>query len=118
MPDSQPQHVAEGDTLVRIRDLVRYFDVSPPFLNRLIERMDRRIVKAVDGVSFEISKGETFSLVGESGCGKSTIARLVVGLYAPSGGEIFYAGVPLGQFVDREKIPVIQSKIKLYFKVQ
>ena len=54
-----------------------------PWLNRVIEREPRRILRAVDGVSFEVSRGETLALVGESGCGKSTVARLIVGLYAP-----------------------------------
>jgi peptide/nickel transport system ATP-binding protein len=49
-------------------------------------------VQAVDGIDFEIAKGETFSLVGESGCGKSTVARLVVGLYPPTAGRIEFDG--------------------------
>ena len=61
-------------------DLARYFDVSRPLLQRLLSGEGRRTLKAVDGVSFEIPKGTTLSLVGESGCGKSTVARLVVGL--------------------------------------
>jgi peptide/nickel transport system ATP-binding protein len=111
-----PQSIAAGCTLLKIKDLVRHFDVSPPFLNRLIDRTDRRIVKAVDGVSFEIAKGETFSLVGESGCGKSTVARLVVGLYAPSKGEINFAGVALGRLAHREKVPEVQAKMQMIFQ--
>ena len=85
-----------ADTLVEIAGLKRYFDVSPPFLNRAIEGTGRRIVKAVDGVDFSIARGETFALVGESGCGKSTVARLIVGLYAPGAGAIRYGGAELG----------------------
>ena len=59
----------EAAPLVRARDLARHFDVSAPWLNRVIERKERAILKAVDGVDFEIRRGETFSLVGESGCG-------------------------------------------------
>ena len=70
-----------AEPLLRVRGLTRYFDVSPPLLNRLFEGGKEQIVKAVDGVSFDIKRGETFSLVGESGCGKSTVARLIVGLY-------------------------------------
>ena len=66
----------------------RDFDVSRPWLNRVLEREPRRMLRAVDRVSFEVTKGETLALVGESGCGKSTVARLIVGLYAPTEGRI------------------------------
>ena len=66
--------------LVRVRGLARHFDVSQPFLARVLKGQGRRSLKAVDGVDLEIRHGETFSLVGESGCGKSTMARLAVGL--------------------------------------
>jgi peptide/nickel transport system ATP-binding protein len=87
--------------LVELIDVARYFDVSAPWLNRVIERKPRQILRAVDGVSFAIEKGETLGLVGESGCGKSTVARLIVGLYRPTRGEIRYAG-RLVDFADPE----------------
>src|SRR5580658_2327155 len=71
------------------------FDVSPPFVQRVFTREPRRLLRAVDNVSFVISSGTTFALVGESGCGKSTIARLAVGLYTPSDGEMRFEGVSL-----------------------
>src|SRR3954463_790812 len=57
----------------------QYFDVSKPWLQRVIARQDRQFLRAVDDVSFSIPRGMTMSLVGESGCGKSTVARLAVG---------------------------------------
>src|SRR4051812_45933690 len=81
--------------LLRVEDIGRDFDVSRPWLNRVIERKPRQLLRAVDGVSFEVAKGETLALVGESGCGKSTIARLIVGLYAPSRGRIEFDGVEI-----------------------
>ena len=87
--------------LLELIDVARYFDVSPPWLNRLIEGKSRQILKAVDGVSLTIAKGETLGLVGESGCGKSTIARLIVGLYRPTRGEIRFAGRRI-DFADAE----------------
>ena len=69
--------------LVQVHDLTKTFDVSAPWLNRLVERTPRQRVQAVDGVSFEIERGRTLALVGESGCGKSTVARLLVGLHQP-----------------------------------
>jgi len=81
--------------LLKVEDVGRDFDVSRPWLNRVIEGRPRQLLRAVDGVSFEVAKGETLALVGESGCGKSTIARLIVGLYAPSRGRIEFDGVEI-----------------------
>ena len=78
--------------LVQAHDLAKTFDVSVPWLNRVIERRPRQLLHAVDGVSFEISKGQTLALVGESGCGKSTVARLLVGLYEPTRGSLTFDG--------------------------
>lgn len=76
--------------VVRVDDLTCWFDVSPPFVQRLLERSSRRIVKAVDGISFAIPRGTTMALVGESGCGKSTVARLIAGLETPTRGTISF----------------------------
>jgi peptide/nickel transport system ATP-binding protein len=78
--------------LVEVEGLAKTFEVSAPWLNRLIERTPRQFVHAVDGVSFEIARGQTLALVGESGCGKSTVARLLVGLYAPTRGTVRFDG--------------------------
>jgi len=71
---------AQGDALLQVRDLKKHFKVG------------RETLKAVDGISLEINKGETLGLVGESGCGKSTVGRTLVRLYEPSGGEVFLEG--------------------------
>ena len=78
--------------LVQASDLAKSFDVSPPWLNRVLERKPRVQLKAVDGVSFSIERGKTLALVGESGCGKSTVARLLVGLYEPTRGSMRFDG--------------------------
>jgi peptide/nickel transport system ATP-binding protein len=78
--------------LLRLESVSRDFDVSRPWLNRVIERQPRRLLRAVDRVSFELRPGETLGLVGESGCGKSTVARLIVGLYAPTEGRVEFRG--------------------------
>ena len=78
--------------LLSLERVSRDFDVSRPWLNRAIEREPRRYLRAVDGVSFSIERGETLALVGESGCGKSTVARLIVGLYRPTEGRIAFEG--------------------------
>jgi len=73
----------------------RSFDVSKPWLQRMLTREGKLLLRAVDDVTFSIARGTTLSLVGESGCGKSTVARLAVGLYAPSQGDIKFEGQPL-----------------------
>ncbi|HEY4251132.1 MAG TPA: oligopeptide/dipeptide ABC transporter ATP-binding protein [Roseomonas sp.] len=78
-------------------DLVRHFDVSRPALQRLIAREGRRTLRAVDGISFSIPKGSTLALVGESGCGKSTVARMMVGLYGTTAGHVLFDGHDLRQ---------------------
>ena len=78
--------------LVEVEGLAKTFDVSPPWLNRVAERKPRQFVHAVDDVAFTIGRGRTLALVGESGCGKSTVARLLVGLYAPTRGRVVFDG--------------------------
>ena len=78
--------------LLRLEGVSRAFDVSRPWLERLIAREPRRWLHAVAEVSLTVERGETLGLVGESGCGKSTLARLIVGLYPPSAGRIAFQG--------------------------
>jgi peptide/nickel transport system ATP-binding protein len=98
---------------VRLSGLKRYFDVSPPWLVRKLEGKPRQIVQAVDGIDIEIAKGETFSLVGESGCGKSTVARLVVGLYPPTDGAIEFDGNDMGRRRSRTDLAAIRSRASI-----
>ncbi|MBT7758572.1 MAG: ABC transporter ATP-binding protein, partial [Rhodospirillaceae bacterium] len=102
--------------LLSVDGLVRHFDVSAPFLNRLFERLDRSYVKAVDGIGFDIGRGETFSLVGESGCGKSTVARLIVGLYQPTAGSIKYEGVEIGPSEAAQDRKRMQPHMQMIFQ--
>jgi peptide/nickel transport system ATP-binding protein len=101
--------------LVVAKDLARFFDVSKPLLNRLIERTGRQILRAVDGVDFEIARGETLSLVGESGCGKSTVARLVVGLYKPSRGTMSFDGHMAGVTAQAD-ISRVRKRFQMIFQ--
>ncbi len=108
---------ASPDILVEVEDLALSFDVSDPALVRLINRSPKLYVRAVDGVSFEIPRGATFSLVGESGCGKSTVARLLVGLYRPSRGLIRFEGKDLGEAAkSRRAMAPIRRRLQMIFQ--
>ncbi len=102
--------------LVRIEGLKRHFDVSPPLLTRLLERKPRQSVKAVDGIDFVIQKGETYALVGESGCGKSTVAHLVVGLQPPTAGQVTFDGKVLTAGVDGSVQAMMRRRIAMIFQ--
>ena len=102
--------------LVEVRDLTKTFDVSAPWLNRVIERRPRQWVHAVDGVGFEIPKGQTLALVGESGCGKSTVARLLVGLHAPTRGEVRIDGQPLHATLVTPQGQALRRRLQMIFQ--
>jgi peptide/nickel transport system ATP-binding protein len=102
--------------LLRVEDVGRDFDVSRPWLDRVIERAPRQFLQAVDGVSFEVRRGETLALVGESGCGKSTLARLIVGLYAPSSGRIEFDGVVISDPVNHAQTALLRRRMQMIFQ--
>lgn len=87
--------------LVQVKDAARWFDVSPPWLERKLAGKPKVMLRAVDGVTFDIARGETLALVGESGCGKSTVARMLVGLYGLTRGDIRFDGQPLSRMSDK-----------------
>lgn len=102
--------------LVQARNLKRAFDVSKPWLNRMIERSPMEFLKAVDGVSFEIRRGETFALVGESGSGKSTVARMVVGLLPPTSGDVIIDGVSMSDPGQASARKLLRKRIQMIFQ--
>jgi peptide/nickel transport system ATP-binding protein len=112
----QETPAAESEAFVAVRDLRKVFDVSKPWLSRVIERAPRQLLKAVDGVSFDIRKGETFALVGESGSGKSTVARMVVGLLPPTAGEIRIEGVSMTLAAEAQSRGRLRRRIQMIFQ--
>ncbi|MED5622191.1 ABC transporter ATP-binding protein [Ideonella sp. BN130291] len=102
--------------LVEVKDLAKTFDVSAPWLNRVVERKPRQFVHAVDGVSFSIAKGRTLALVGESGCGKSTVARLLVGLYTPTRGAVSFDGRDTGATLKSGEARTLRRRMQMIFQ--
>jgi len=113
---SKEQLKNQSSPLLRVRGLKRYFDVSKPLLNRLLEGKPRMILKAVSGIDFDISKGQTFALVGESGCGKSTVANLVVGLHPPTAGKIEIDGVDMTTVANRAQMEQLRRRMAMIFQ--
>ncbi|HEX9584687.1 MAG TPA: ABC transporter ATP-binding protein, partial [Gammaproteobacteria bacterium] len=103
--------VAKGETLLEVRNLKKYFPVTEGIL---IQKTVGQ-VKAVDGVSFEIRKGETLGLVGESGCGKTTTGRCILQLERPSSGEIVFEGVNLEK-LDAKHLSPMRRKVQVIFQ--
>ena len=102
--------------LVVAHDLAKTFDVSAPWLNRVLEGKPRQMLHAVDGVSFEIEKGKTLALVGESGCGKSTVARLLVGLYEPTRGGLTFDGQDAHAAFKSSDAKAMRQRIQMIFQ--
>ncbi|WP_420011911.1 ABC transporter ATP-binding protein [Tateyamaria sp.] len=103
-------------SLVSIRSLTRIFDVSKPWLNRLIERKPKALLTAVSDVSFEIEEKTVYALVGESGSGKSTIGKMLVGLLGPSSGAVEIRGVDLARETDAQKVDDVRADIQMIFQ--
>jgi peptide/nickel transport system ATP-binding protein len=116
-PGASGASAAPGSgALVTVHDLAKIFDVSPPWLNRVLERKPRQFVHAVDGVSFDIPRGRTLALVGESGCGKSTVARLLVGLYAPTRGRVVFDGLDTHALAGTPKLRELRRRMQMIFQ--
>ncbi len=95
-----------GRPLIEVKDLKQYFNINTGVFKT-------RPLKAVDGVSFSINKGETLGLVGESGCGKTTVGRTILHLYKPTGGEIWYNGKKID---NRDSIKEFRTKATMVFQ--
>ena len=103
-------------SIVSIRNLSRLFDVSKPWLKRILERQPKRYLKAVSNVSLEIEEKSVYALVGESGSGKSTIGKILVGLLSPSDGVVEIEGVDLAHENDAKVIDDLRANIQMIFQ--
>jgi peptide/nickel transport system ATP-binding protein len=107
---------ASAAPYVTVRDLRRVFDVSKPWLNRMLEGGEKQFLTAVDDISFEIARGEIFALVGESGSGKSTVARMVVGLLPPTAGEVTITGISMSSAAASAERQRMRRRIQMIFQ--
>jgi peptide/nickel transport system ATP-binding protein len=102
--------------LADLRNVRRTFEVSKPWLNRVIERLPRQFLAAVTDVSFAIERRETFALVGESGSGKSTIAKMTVGLLAPTSGDVIIDGISMTDPAGNTERQRLRRRIQMVFQ--
>ena len=100
----------DDNTLVDVRNLKMYFPVTRGLLRRKVAD-----IKAVDGISFTVKRGETMGLVGESGCGKTTTGRCILRLYRPTAGQIFFEGQDVSNLPER-KIRPLRRRMSLIFQ--
>ena len=108
----QPNDFASlGSNLIQVRNLVKHF----PITQGLIFEKKVGAVKAVDGISFEIRRGETLGLVGESGCGKTTAGRTILALYPITSGEVIVAGIPV-KSATKEQMSKFRRKAQMIFQ--
>ena len=103
-------------SLISVKNLSRVFDVSKPWLTRMIERREKAFLTAVSDVDFDVAERTTYGLVGESGSGKSTIGRMLVGLLTPSNGTVEIEGVNLATETDAAKVDAVRSDIQMIFQ--
>lgn len=108
---TKTSNVNGSDNLLEVRDLQMYFPVTSGII------FQRKVadVKAVDGISFSIKKGETLGLVGESGCGKTTAGRAILQLYKPTAGDVLFEGQRLNDLGTKDMIP-IRRKMQIIFQ--
>ena len=111
---SGSEDIQDGETLITVRNMRKWFPVNTGFLSSMLYRQEL-FVKAVDGVSFDVIKGEVLVLAGESGCGKTTTGRCILHLEIPTDGDVAYAGQNLAT-LDRNEIKELRKRMQITFQ--
>lgn len=109
-----------SENILEVKKVVKHFDISGGLLDQLRFQkgkffLEKKMVKALNGVSFNIKQGETFSVVGESGCGKSTLGRTILGLYPPNKGEIYFKQARIDNLTPKQMLP-FRTKMQMIFQ--
>jgi peptide/nickel transport system ATP-binding protein len=107
--------MAGNDHLIQVRNLKKWFPLHEGLFSSLFRKREPRYIKAVDGVTFGIRKGEILGLAGESGCGKTTTGMTILRLYDPSFGEILYRGEDIAQWPHKE-LKKLRRNMQLIFQ--
>ena len=110
-PEAEASKPADADVILDVRNLVKYF----PITRGILFKKQVGTVKAVDGVSFQLRKGETLGLVGESGCGKTTTARTILRLEEPTEGEVYFQGQNIFD-LNKKEMREIRREIQVIFQ--
>ena len=110
LPLKQKKSFKEGEALLQVKGLKKYFPLKKSFFGKTLS-----YVKAVDNISFEIPKGSTLGLVGESGCGKTTLGRTILHLIPPSGGSVFYNKTDISQ-LNKKELKGLRRKMQIIFQ--
>jgi peptide/nickel transport system ATP-binding protein len=103
------------EPLIVAKELTKQYDLRSSFLESLFSKKGRYL-KAVDNINFNIMPGETFGLVGESGCGKTTTGRLVINTIRPTRGQIFFEGTDLASIHDKASLKALALKMQMIFQ--
>jgi len=107
--DESPMETSDS-VLLQVNNLEKYFEEESGLVRSKID-----YIKAVDGVSFDIAKGETLGLVGESGCGKSTLGRALLQLHEPTGGEVYFQGKEITSYSDKQMLD-LRKDVQMIFQ--
>jgi len=109
------ERLPPGETLLEVVDLQKWFPIRAGFIRHTVAH-----VKAVDGLNFKVEKGETFAIVGESGCGKSTTGRAILQLEKPTGGQVIFNHASLGKIdlvqASRKDLKTVRPNIQIIFQ--
>lgn len=103
------------ETVLEVKDLEKHFEVSQSFMNMIL-RKPNPLVRAVDGIDFSIDRKESLSIVGESGCGKTTVGKLVMKLLDPTGGNIIMEGADISNLDDAAKLKAYRRTTQMIYQ--
>jgi peptide/nickel transport system ATP-binding protein len=114
LPVQREERTLTESEILRVEHLKKYFPVEKSFLERLLAR-NRSYVKAVDDISYSVSKGEVFTLAGESGCGKSTTGKLILRLVSPTSGKVFFNQTDITG-MSKEEFRLCRRRLQIIFQ--
>lgn len=102
-----------SETLLELQDVKKHFPVKSGLLQKTVGH-----IKAVDGINLKVNKGETLGIVGESGCGKSTVGRTIIRLYEPTDGKIIFSGRDISHLSESELRKDVRKNIQMIFRIR